>query len=368
MKSIQAIIVTILCLVGCRGHENADSGGGSGGPPPNWCEEMGCDYTPGHSNGSYIYPAKCDCPDTTTGGATEGVADSSGGGDTSAPGCELHEYRCNMKQIGVYGSSAESSIRSINPQAGNYGEDKTYACLTVDIVFPESALNSGMLEQACLDACYAEDAGLISQGGTPPSLFYLSNLSGLHNPACVFADVEDLSEIDGYPSAGSAVCAGQATTRIVDQGPATATQCAVAIESCDEWDPAANVAHMARGTTHEIHFDAAFAEALYSGGEWGYLYACDAARYQQILSGGVESWQVVEATSGTLLYSLGLRSGDKDFTIAHTPFSTQYALNSFAALAAAAEQMAGDDQLTLRWKRTNANGALVTHTAELWFD
>lgn len=311
----------------------------------------------------------CTCAETGTDSGSSGGGGADSSSSDGGPACELHTYRCNMKQIGVYGSSAESPIRSINPQAGDYGENQTYACLEVDVIFPESPLNSGALEQQCLDACYDETVSLITSGGKAPSLFYLSNLpSNLPNPACVFADVEDLSDLDGYPSSGSAVCAGQATTRIVDQGPVIDAQCFVELEAdCATWDPPVYITHTWSGTAHTINFDSEFRDKLMSPEGWGPLYACSADRYQRIISGGVESWKIDFTSSGELFHTMGLRNGDKDFTVAHGTTGTQYALNSLDALAAAFEQMQGDNTLVLRWKRQNVTGAWVSHTAALNF-
>lgn len=312
-----------------------------------------------------------------SGSASMSAGESSSDGGSSSTGdppppCELKNYQCHMKRIQVYSTSMSGvDFRTINPQPANAGEGVTFDCVDVDILFSESALNAAMLEQACLEACYLTDPGFavsinFAMGA---DAYEPTNLDADQpNPVCV---MDSVSTLPTYGASGSAHCAVEhtAATDIDDLGYATEDQCMVAIESCDGWDPPSIVTHTTdrTGLVHTTTIpQSTIDEFLYSDG-WGYLYACDAARYQQIISGGAESWQIVEATSGEFIYAMGLRNGDKDFTIAKSPTSTQYALNSFAALAAAFDQMAGDSTLTLRFKRQNVAGAWVTHTMSLSF-
>lgn len=331
MITKQIALPAILLLTACRSDE--------GLPPPVYNPTFESEGSDGSSGAS--------------GGSAGSAADTTGGPIV----CEYYEYQCKMKRIGAY-TTGTGGVEVTNPQPSNYGQGETFDCHTFTVVAPDSDPDSQVIKDACMAACEDPTAwGFqpIADGGAGSTAIHLQHSE------CAWQGTLTLPGVGG----NEAQCAGETGANLrVKVEPASGDQCVVPITApCTEWDPTLFITHSVSGRTHTVTFDGGFRDDLL-GDAMNDYYVCDPGRYQQgFVIGGPETWTIADASAGSLFSAMGLVNGDTDFKVAHQRGATWYPLNSFAAISAAYDEMAGDDTLYLSFKRSG-----LVHTINLTFN
>lgn len=155
--------------------------------------------------------------------------------------------------------------------------------------------------------------------------------------------------------------------QVVYLGPPEDDQCAPA-PVCTGWQPSTSISHSLSGTTHTVTIDDAFLYDLLHDDGWRTALACDDGSFQQIFNGsGVESWKMVNLTSGDLWYALGFRTGDYDLKVKKTVGGTYQSLNSYPSMAAAFDLLYPQETaITVQFKRPCVGTCFpTTHTTNI---
>lgn len=154
---------------------------------------------------------------------------------------------------------------------------------------------------------------------------------------------------------------------ITYEGPAEDDQCAPA-PVCTGWQPSTSITHSLSGTTHTVTIDDAFLIDLIHDDGWRTALHCDDGSFMQNFNGsGVESWKMVNLTSGDLWYAMGFRSGDYDLKVKKTVGGTYTSLNSYPNMATAFDLLYPQETaITVQFKRPCVGTCFpTTHTTNI---